>query len=487
MTSSSGSRSSLFASTAARERVDNTRLSSLRSRSRCFRASLPESLAEVKRVDDALRRHNLVSHEPHRLCVLQPWECFFDAFLDGWRYSGFTRLHEDVRSLRRALKKWCRDETNYQNLLRNKHNPAFESVIDEWLSEHPDIASKIAAAGSRAQHIKKQEWNNFCNGYALGGYTPQGTNPRMGDTHTCIAVANIYKATVQVHIGLEQPITFTPFDDVSYCTINLVIYCAKDWQHYRSTRPLTSSTSSPHTHNQETAPDVSALESSGAADALSVVRHHVAAPENGPASPPSSLDERNCSQDQLIQQQPPLRRVPALLDVSLLTAPFGSSDPFAFYRALDVARDATVDEINEDYKKMALHYHPDKHPASESVIWTSQIQILNSIRGTLINKEERHKYDSQSGRASRIAARDALRDVGRASSPPQRRERGRYNAREHSATKAVIDHHLETIARLFREGKALEEDVANMQSFVDVYDKLPPRPDGLQEGEHWDS
>ena len=350
MTSSSGSRSSLFASTAARERVDNTRLSSLRSRSRCFRASLPESLAEVKRVDDALRRHNLVSHEPHRLCVLQPWECFFDAFLDGWRYSGFTRLHEDVRSLRRALKKWCRDETNYQNLLRNKHNPAFESVIDEWLSEHPDIASKIAAAGSRAQHIKKQEWNNFCNGYALGGYTPQGTNPRMGDTHTCIAVANIYKATVQVHIGLEQPITFTPFDDVSYCTINLVIYCAKDWQHYRSTRPLTSSTSSPHTHNQETAPDVSALESSGAADALSVVRHHVAAPENGPASPPSSLDERNCSQDQLIQQQTPLRRVPALLDVSLLTAPFGSSDPFAFYRALDVARDATVDEINEEYK-----------------------------------------------------------------------------------------------------------------------------------------
>ena len=136
---------------------------------------------------------------------------------------------------------------------------------------------------------------------------------------------------------------------------------------------------------------------------------------------------------------------------------------------------------------MALHYHPDKHAASECDIWTTQLQILNSIRGTLINKEERHKYDRQSGRASRIAARDALRDVGRASSPPQRRERGRYNAREHSATKAVIDHHLETIARLFREGKALQEDVANMQSFVDVYDKLPPRPDGLQEGENWDS
>jgi hypothetical protein len=138
-------------------------------------------------------------------------------------YSGFTRLHEDVRSLRVALKKWCRDESNYQNLFRNKHNPAFESVIDEWLSEHPDTASKIAAAGSRAQHIKKQAWNHFCNGYALGGYTPQGTNPRMGDTYTCIAVANIYKATVQVHISMEHPITFTPFDGLSFCTINLVL------------------------------------------------------------------------------------------------------------------------------------------------------------------------------------------------------------------------------------------------------------------------
>jgi len=68
---------------------------------------------------------------------------------------------------------------------------------------------------------------------------------------------------------------------------------------------------------------VSALENSGADDALFVVRQHVATPENEPASPPSSLDERNCSQDQLIQQQPPLSRVPELLDVNLLTAPFG--------------------------------------------------------------------------------------------------------------------------------------------------------------------
>ena len=404
VTPRTGSRSSPSAATPVGERADGTRWSTLRSRS--SRASLPESLFEAKRVDDALRRHKLVPHEPPRSFTLQPWDCFFDAFLDGWNFSGFTRVHEDVRSLRVDLKKWCR--TNYQNLLLNKHSPAFESVIDEWLSEHPNIASKIAAAGSLAQqqHIKQQEWNDFCNGYALGGYTPQGTNSRMGDTYTCIAVANIYKATVQVHHGTEHPIIFSPFDGLSFCTINLVLYCATEWKHYRSTRPLTSSA------NQETAPEASALESSGADDALPVARQHVATPENGPASPPSSLDERNFSPEQPIQQQPPpsLRRRPELLDDKLITAPFGSSGPFAFYSVFGVARDATVAAIEKEHKKLSLLYHPDKHDASESVIWTSQIQILNTMRDTLVNKEERHKYDRQ----SRIAARDALRD-GRAS------------------------------------------------------------------------
>jgi hypothetical protein len=168
----------------------------------------------------------------------------------------------------------------------------------------------------------------------------------MGDTYTCIAVANIYKATVQVHHGMEHPITFTPFDGLSFCTIHLVLYCTTDWKHYRSTRPLTSST------NQETAPEVSAPENSGADDALLVARQHVATPKNGPASPPSSFDERNCSQDQLIQQQPPSSRMPELLDGKLLTAPFGSSAPLAFYSAFGVARDGTVVAIREEYKKI---------------------------------------------------------------------------------------------------------------------------------------
>jgi hypothetical protein len=35
----------------------------------------------------------------------------------------------------------------------------------------------------------------------------------MGDNYTCIAVANIYVATVDVHIGLEAPMRFTPYTE----------------------------------------------------------------------------------------------------------------------------------------------------------------------------------------------------------------------------------------------------------------------------------
>ncbi len=41
-------------------------------------------------------------------------------------------------------------------------------------------------------------------------------------------------------------------------------------------------------------------------------------------------------------------------------------------------RDATVDAIKEEYKKLTLHYHPDKHAASECDIWNTQFQILNT-------------------------------------------------------------------------------------------------------------
>ena len=181
------------------------------------RASLPESTAEEMRVGDALRKHKLVSHEA-TIFTDDPVHCFF----------------------RQDVKKWLRD--NYKLLHRN-------GIIEDWLTEYPDIASRIEEAGLRGQFIKKvknQEWQIFCNGYALNGFLPSGIHPRMGDNYTCIAVTNIYITTVNVHIGLETRVRFTPYTDGTYCTIiNLVQYCAPNWNHFRSTRPMSSPPASP--------------------------------------------------------------------------------------------------------------------------------------------------------------------------------------------------------------------------------------------------
>jgi hypothetical protein len=54
-----------------------------------------------------------------------------------------------------------------------------------------------------------------------------------------------------------------------------------------------------------------------------------------------------------------------------------------------------------------------------------------------------------------------------------------------SATDAVMQWHIETILRLQREGKALKIDADNLRPTLDMYDKLPPRLDGVQqEGEN---
>jgi hypothetical protein len=142
--------------------------------------------------------------------------CFFHAFLDEWACTGFPIKHLDIFALRLDAKKWLRD--NYKIL-------HLKGIIDDWLKEYPAIASRIKEAGLRGQSVnkvKKEEWQTFCNGYALNGFLPPGTRQHIGDNYTCIAAANIYIATVDVHIGLEAPMRFTPYTDGSYCTINLV-------------------------------------------------------------------------------------------------------------------------------------------------------------------------------------------------------------------------------------------------------------------------
>ena len=146
----------------------------------------------------------------------------------------------------------------------------------------------------------------FCNGHALNGFLPSGIHPRMGDNYTCIAVANIYIATVNVHIGLEAPVRFTPYTDGTYCTINLVQYCAPNWKHFRSTRPMSSPPASPGPASADlelAEGGPAGVVSSGRTDAESwggmqeiLLRH------DGPASQ-LSQDDEGIELHQQVQQQ----------------------------------------------------------------------------------------------------------------------------------------------------------------------------------------
>ena len=85
-----------------------------------------------------------------------------------------------------------------------------------------------------------------------------------------------------------------------------------------------------------------------------------------------------------------------------------------------------------------------------------------------------------------------LRQRGRGAEPlmsliRQMQTRPSYRASGHPATKAVMQCHMETINRLKSAGKALQQDVDNLITLFDVYNTLPLRPNGTQEGENRDA
>jgi hypothetical protein len=84
----------------------------------------------------------------------------------------------------------------------------------------------------------------YCNGYTLLGYIPQGSRLRAADEYMCTAVANIYACNLHVHTKLGVT-KYEPFKGIAYCTIHLAFYSASDWKHYRSTRKIISPPTSP--------------------------------------------------------------------------------------------------------------------------------------------------------------------------------------------------------------------------------------------------
>ena len=124
---------------------------------------------------------------------------------------------------------------------------------------------------------------------------------------------------------------------------------------------------------------------------------------------------------QLDQRQEDLK----MLDADLLHLPYGPTDPYQFYRVLNVEMKATLPQIEAAYKKLAILFHPDKHDTDKNA-WTAQFQILGTIKRTLSNKEERQKYDRQSRRANL----NVERERGRTAESPPRAVQGRARERE---------------------------------------------------------
>jgi hypothetical protein len=181
----------------------------------------------------------------------------------------------------------------------------------------------------------------------------------MGDNYTCIAVANIHIATVNVHIGLEAPMLFTPCTDESYCTINLVQYCAPNWKHFRSTRPLLTPSASPGPANIDLAPA-----------------------EEGPMRRASS---------EATNAEPPLtRNEMVLVDVGPASQSSQEAEGAEFLSPQQVPEPEKLEMLDETLlhsRKISMLYHPDRH-ATDKDVWTAQFQILSTIKSTLTYTEE---------------------------------------------------------------------------------------------------
>jgi hypothetical protein len=232
----------------------------------------------------------------------------------------------------------------------------------------------------------------------------------------------------------------------------------------------------------------------------------------GPASQSSQEAE---DAEFLSPQQVPEPEKLEMLDETLLHSPYGSKDPYQFYHVLKVEIKATLPQIEVAYRKISMLYHPDRHATNKDV-WTAQFQILSTIKCTLTNTEERQKYNRQ----SRKAAQNAEREGRRAAEAPPNGEREHVREREaapppppartsrrasnaanpanadpppshrasgHTATKAIMQRHMETINRLKGDGKALEQDVDNLITLFHVYDTLPLRRNEILEGENWNA
>ena len=85
----------------------------------------------------------------------------------------------------------------------------------------------------------------------------------------------------------------------------------------------------------------------------------------------------------------------------------------ALYEQLGIERDSTLAQIKTAYKKLALKWHPDKHPEGERDAATEKFKEISGAYSVLSNEEKRAYYD-RTGRVSEdegdMADADAFMD-----------------------------------------------------------------------------
>ena len=72
------------------------------------------------------------------------------------------------------------------------------------------------------------------------------------------------------------------------------------------------------------------------------------------------------------------------------------------YEQLGVEREATLAQVKTAFKKLALKWHPDKHPEAEREAATEKFKEISAAYSVLSNEEKRAYYD----RTGRVADDD---------------------------------------------------------------------------------